>query len=194
MWPGQQWYTDVGKESYGQKDMAKAKRLLKESGYNGEEVVIASNTTYVVMHNASQVFLEQLRDLGVNARLTLTDWATQLKRRRTDGSKDGDYNFWFGGWPLVASGPTQGHLIFSKQLNFANLSQTDPAMEAGWNALKSSKSLSQQMAAIETIQKRQYEMVYLLHLGSIGLLQGWRSDVKGFEPFLMARFFNVWLE
>ena len=32
---------------------------------------------------------------------------------------------------------------------------------------------------------------YLLHFGSIGLLQGWRSDVKGFEPFLMARFFNV---
>jgi peptide/nickel transport system substrate-binding protein len=32
-YPGQAYYTDVGKETYNQKDSAKAKQLLAQSGY-----------------------------------------------------------------------------------------------------------------------------------------------------------------
>lgn len=61
LFPGQKFYTDVGAELYNQKDLERAKALLANAGYNGEKVVIATNSTYDTMYKAALVMSEQMR-------------------------------------------------------------------------------------------------------------------------------------
>ncbi|MBM3518468.1 MAG: ABC transporter substrate-binding protein, partial [Alphaproteobacteria bacterium] len=80
LFPGQEYYTDIGKELYNQKNAARARQLLQEAGYRGEEVIIATNTTYPSHHAAAQVMAEQMKAVGINVKLSVTDWAAQLRR------------------------------------------------------------------------------------------------------------------
>ena len=60
-------------------DPAKAKELLAEAGYpNGFDLTITVPSNYVVHVNAAQVLAEELKAVGVNAKINLVEWATWL--------------------------------------------------------------------------------------------------------------------
>jgi peptide/nickel transport system substrate-binding protein len=189
LFPGQTFYSDVGAELYNQKNVDLAKELLVKAGYNGEKVVIATNSTYDTMYKAALVMSEQMRSAGINVELSVTDWATQLKRRKGPG-----YNYWTGGWPLPASGPVQGMSIFAHALNFNNLPEVDAELEAAWQDLNRADTDDKIRSAVERMQRRVYDQAYLINFGTMDILQGTRSNVKGFVPFPNFRFWNVWLE
>jgi peptide/nickel transport system substrate-binding protein len=163
--------------------------LLANAGYNGEKVVIATNSTYDTMYKAALVMSEQMRAAGINVELSVTDWATQLKRRKGPG-----YNYWTGGWPLPASGPVQGMSIFANDLNFNNLPAVDEQLETAWQDLNRADTDDKIHNAVERMQRRVYDQAYLINFGTMDVLQGTRSKVKGFVPFPNFRFWNVWLE
>lgn len=189
LFPGQKYYTEIGGDLYDQEDVEKARALLEEAGYNGEPVVIATNSTYDTMYKAALVMSEQMRAAGINVELSVTDWATQLKRRKGPG-----YNYWTGGWPLPASGPVQGMSIFAHARNFNNLPEVDPVLEAAWEDLNNADTDAAIMDAVERMQARVYEQAYLINFGTIDILMGTRTDVENFVPFNNLRFWNVWLD
>ncbi|MBI3515968.1 MAG: ABC transporter substrate-binding protein [Proteobacteria bacterium] len=79
--------SDAGAEVFkGKRDVAKAKALLKEAGYNGEKVVILSATDQPLVHNQVLMTTELLRQAGVNVDLQANDW------------RSGGADAWFG-WP-----------------------------------------------------------------------------------------------
>ena len=57
----EKWYTDAGKESYNQNDPDKAKALLKEAGYNGEEITILATRDYEYVYNTAVVMKVSLK-------------------------------------------------------------------------------------------------------------------------------------
>ena len=60
-------------------DPAKAKELLKEAGYpNGFSLTITAPSNYVVHVDAAQVIAEQLKAVGIDAKINLVEWATWL--------------------------------------------------------------------------------------------------------------------
>ena len=60
-------------------DPAKAKALLAEAGYpNGFDLTITVPSNYMVHVNAAQVLAEELKAVGVNAKINLVEWATWL--------------------------------------------------------------------------------------------------------------------
>ena len=60
-------------------DPAKAKELLTEAGYpNGFTLTITVPSNYVVHVNAAQVIAEELKAVGIDARINLVEWATWL--------------------------------------------------------------------------------------------------------------------
>lgn len=189
LFPGQEYYTDVGKELYNQKNAERARQLLREAGYRGEEVIIATNTTYMAMHNAAQVMAEQLKAVGINAKLSVTDWATQLRRRKNPG-----YNYWTGGWPLAESGPVSGMSMFAFALNFNNLPAIDQELENAWQDVSRSPTVEGRKEAVARMQKRVYDQAYIINFGTMDLLQGTRSHVKNFVPFRNFRLYNVYLQ
>ena len=65
--PGGNYYSDVAKDLYNQKNRDKAKRLLAEGGYKNEKVVLLTNREYMYMYNAAVVMQQQLQSAGINA-------------------------------------------------------------------------------------------------------------------------------
>ena len=76
-----QWGTDAGSEYYNQKDADKAKKLMKEAGYNNEPLVLVTTEDYAEMYNATLVVQEQLKQAGFNAEVETYDFSTFMEHR-----------------------------------------------------------------------------------------------------------------
>lgn len=90
------WASDAGSDFYNLNDQEKAKQLLEEAGYNGEEFTLMTTRDYPHMYNASVVIQEQLTNLGMNVKLEVYDWPTLADKR--DNS--------FGEWDAFVNGLT----------------------------------------------------------------------------------------
>ncbi|MED1791405.1 ABC transporter substrate-binding protein [Brevibacillus nitrificans] len=82
------WYSDAGKEEYNQHNLEKAKKLLAESGYKGEEVTILVTRDYPDYYNAAVVAQQQLKEIGLNTKLDVYDWPTMQERRKDEKTWD----------------------------------------------------------------------------------------------------------
>lgn len=79
--PGTVWYTKEGTAPYNEKDVAKAKRLMKEAGYDGEPIRILTSMQYDYLYKMSLVAADQWQKAGFKVDLQVLDWATLLNRR-----------------------------------------------------------------------------------------------------------------
>ncbi len=60
--------SEIGAEPLkGKRDLEKAKQLIKEAGYKGENIVIIDATDQPIVHSQSLLTLEMLKKLGLNA-------------------------------------------------------------------------------------------------------------------------------
>ena len=82
------WYTDEGSDVYNTYDPELAKKLLKEAGYDGEEVVILTSREYANYYNMSVVVQQQLEAVGMKVKLAVTDWSTVLEAREDENRFD----------------------------------------------------------------------------------------------------------
>ena len=57
--------------------------LLKEAGYNNQPVIYLTNQNYGWMYKASQAIAAQWQAMGINAKLEVMDWPSQIKRAQT---------------------------------------------------------------------------------------------------------------
>ncbi len=62
-------------------DLAKAKQLFQQAGYNGEPVIVLDATNVAFMNNSAQLIAGQLQKIGVNAQLATSDWGGVVTRR-----------------------------------------------------------------------------------------------------------------
>lgn len=76
-----QWKTDAGKKVYNQANVEKAKTLLKDAGYNGEQITLLTTKDYAEMYSATIVLQEQLRKLGMNVKVENYDFPTFLESK-----------------------------------------------------------------------------------------------------------------
>ncbi len=80
--PGTPLASDAGMEKLnGKRDLAAAKKLVAESGYKGEKVVIMAPTDFAVINAMAQVTAQVCRDLGLNVDYVATDWGALVQRR-----------------------------------------------------------------------------------------------------------------
>lgn len=86
-------YTDQHTENYLKHDVAKAKQLLKESGYDGKPIKIMFANNFPRYKNIAEISKQQLEAVGFKVELVQYEWATYLE-------KWGNPN----NWDLVAIG------------------------------------------------------------------------------------------
>lgn len=80
------WHNDAGSEYYNQANAEKAKQLLADAGYDGEEITLLTTRDYGEMYTATLVIQEQLRQIGMNVKVENFDFPTFLETKN-DRSK-----------------------------------------------------------------------------------------------------------
>jgi len=82
--PGSPYASDVGLEPLrGPRDLAKARRMLREAGYDGQPIRLMGPTDILAPAVMTQVAADMLRRLEVNLDLALTDWGGVVQRRNS---------------------------------------------------------------------------------------------------------------
>jgi len=193
-YPDRAFYTDAGKETYNIKDKELAKKYLQEAGYNGEPLILLTNQDYTSMYNAALVVSEQLKAVGINAKLDVVDWPTSVNRQLKERT---GWNFFFTGYgtqPALGALATMKFFVPPQTVFYPKNDEQDPDLLKGYADMLSQPDIADRKAAFARMQKTILERVYAVPFGSLTKVQATRANVKGFQPFRIPRFSNVWIE
>ncbi|WP_445659012.1 ABC transporter substrate-binding protein [Achromobacter sp. NCFB-sbj8-Ac1-l] len=84
--------TDAGAAPYAKPDLARARQLLQEAGYQGEKVVLLYPTDHISAP-AVMVMAQNMKKAGINVDLQSMDWASLAARRlKKDPPAQGGWN------------------------------------------------------------------------------------------------------
>lgn len=179
------WHMAAGKEYYNQNDVNRAKALLKEAGYAGEEFVIITCRDYDFMYRAGLALQAQLSRAGMNVKLEVMDWPSQLaKAAGLEG-----WNINCSGWSLRLD-PVGINSGLMSSSSFA-YGYNNPEMEKLLVAGMSAGTVAERRAVYEKVQELLYTDVPVIRVGDMMGLYGWRAEVSGFKPWYIQRYWNV---
>lgn len=184
--------TDAGAVGHKKADLAKAKKLLAESGYKGEKIVIMAPTDINSINQLPLVTAPILRSIGMNIDLQSMDWQTLVGRRaKWDPIDQGGWHIFHTAWgtadmmnPITNAG-VRG---LGKQGGFFGWTE-DPEMEKLRDAYARETDAAKQKELAVAIQKRAYEMVMYVPLGEYFQQSAYRKEVSG---LLQTPAFVLW--
>src|SRR5699024_10917965 len=166
------WATDAGAEGYNQNDPERAKQLLEEAGYDGEEVKIVSTRDYQHYYDSSVVIKEQLENIGMNVSLEVYDWPTLTEIVQESS-----------GWHMRVNGfvfradPTQ---ILYLDSDYAGVAE-DETVDELMKAIETAETEEEAKGKWEELQEYIWtEALPATKLGSYSHLYVLGEDVDGF--------------
>ena len=192
-YPGTTYYSEAGKEAVNQRNPDKARRLLKESGYAGQKVVLMTNKDYPVRYNTAVVMAEQKKAVGINAELLVLDWPTSLQKSL---KATPDWHFFFSGWiTYTAQGGAQTlrPMAEPSAIHMPLDGKVDPAWMADFRETAYGATEDARKAAFARAQKTALETMMVIPFGVMPKVQGIRANVEHYKPFYNPRLYNVWL-
>jgi peptide/nickel transport system substrate-binding protein len=181
------WYSESGKEYYNQKDIEKAKQLLKESGYNGEEVVILTSRDYEHHYNAAVATQQELEKIGMNVKLDVYDWPTLLERR----SDPALYDIFFTGFSTTMT-PHQYTFLDSRAQwpGWTNNKDIDRLLDE----IQAAPTQEEAKALYSELQQIMWEDLPVINLGRNYRVSAYSEKVHGIKQMLGPIFWNVSIE
>jgi peptide/nickel transport system substrate-binding protein len=161
-------------------DVAAAKKLVAESGYKGEKIVIL-DATETALSPHTLVVAQTMRDIGLNVDYQAMDWGT-LSSRRTSKNPVGQ-----GGWSAFLSGPAApdmsepvGHLALRSNCDKAWFGwPCDETIEKLRASFTSAPDLDGRKAIARQIQERAVETVPYVPVGQFWLVRGHQANLTG---------------
>jgi peptide/nickel transport system substrate-binding protein len=192
LFPGTKYYTDAGKEFYNQKNPAKAKRLLAEMGYKGQEIVYIAAPDLQQGYKAAIVVAQQLKDVGINLKMESYDFGTAMGVR---GQQDKWELFHTGQIPEATADPLPWAAWFhsSRKWGFYG----DPKMDELVHRLNQNGQFEKRFEAFKNMQEYMWKSAAFLPLGNYGSFDGYQQYVKTDDiklNFWIPRLWNVWLD
>ena len=184
--------TEAGSEEHRHQDLARAKALLGEAGYKGEKIVLITTGEIPSISALGDVTADNLKKIGVNVELAVSDWGTMVARR---AKKDPPGQ---GGWNLFHT--TVGGTGMSSPLtNFAINSSCGGDNWFGWPCDAKTEELrsayiraadeAPSRAALEALHRHLWEALPDIPVGQYVQPWAWRSNVTG---VLRANLFVFW--
>jgi len=178
------WYSEAGKENYNQNDLEKAKQLVEESTYNGEELTILTTKDYPQQYNLAVVAQQVLESIGVKSKLDVYDWPT-LQERRTDENNFDVFPMTFAVRPTLHQNP----FLDSKAAyaGWTNSEEIDRLL----NEIKSTKDFEEARPFIDELQAEVWEYLPVLKVGNNQDLVAVSEKVSGYETLIGPILWNV---
>jgi len=179
---GTPYASDVGAEPILHHNIAKAKELLKESGYKGEPVVLMDPTDIPLSHNMTLVTAQLMRQIGLNVEVQAMDWSTLTSRRaKQDPPAQGGWNAFHTWWsaadvftPLNNIGVSGG----CKEKAWFGW-PCDAKLEKMRGEWARATSFAKRKQLADEIQKRAYEVVTYIPTGQWFLARAYSSKLDG---------------
>jgi peptide/nickel transport system substrate-binding protein len=162
--------------------MADAKKLLKESGYDGTPVVLMAPTDVVTLRTQPIVAAQLLRQAGFTVNVQAMDWQSVVSRR---GSQKPPQE---GGWNLFFTNVIAADLmnpIVNLQINGKGKKggwfgwPDDAKIEALRDSFARSSSPDEQKAIATAIQTEAYDQVIYIPVGQYRVAASWRKSLSG---------------
>ena len=161
-------------------DLARARALLKESGYDGTKVVILHPTDIQVLSAQASVTSQALKSIGMNVEIQSMDYSTMQARRQKKDPVDK------GGWSIVHSQWSTLDLL-TPVIN-PNLDGRGEIGYMGWSKSDALEKLRDQFAEetdknkkkqiADAVQKLNYEEVIYVPLGGFSKFKGYDAKMK----------------
>lgn len=162
-------------------DVEHAKKLLKESGYDGEKVVILHPTDLPILASHAPITAQALKAIGMNVEIKSLDWTTLLAQRTMKTPVEE------GGWSIFHSSFTSLDLL--SPITNPNLDGRGEEGYVGWSSSEKMETLRDQFAAeddfekkkaiAEEIQALSYETVFYVPIGEYSKYKGYGPKLAG---------------
>lgn len=172
------YFTEAG---FPRIDLAKAKALVKEAGYDGTPVVLLDATENANIHAFTVVANELLKSIGFKTDMQAMDWATVVSRR---ASKE---EVGKGGWSIFISGP--GGLDMMEPVSHLGLRSNCEKAWFGWPcdaevekmraAFADLSDKEQRKMLAQKIQARAAETVPYVPIGVQYQIRAHRANLTG---------------
>lgn len=179
------WHSTAGQELYNRKNVDLARRLLKESGYDGRPIALVTNRDIEWLYRAAVPVKPQLEAIGFKVDLAVGDWPGQIARQ-----KAGDFDMATNGISTRPE-PTGFDYLFRCGASYETYGYCDPEMDRALAAGVREREPERRAQAYAQAQKQFYESVPLVKIGDMFQLDGASKAVKGYRVFFLRRFWNV---
>ena len=192
--PGTPLANDAGLEVLtGPRDLGRAQRLLRESGYANERVVLLSATDLPNLQGLTEVAADLMRRVGFNVDLLAMDWGTQIQRRTNRGPVDaGGFSAFCTTWEgLDTSVPGSHQPLRGNGANAWSGWPTSPRREALRDAWFDATDLATEKRIAEDMQRAVWEEAPFVPLGQLRPQQAYRRSITGVIKGGPALFWNV---
>ncbi|MGH7389150.1 MAG: ABC transporter substrate-binding protein [Candidatus Rokuibacteriota bacterium] len=190
---GGPWESGAGAEALAKPDLARARRLVKASGYDGRPVVVLDPTDYPIAHGAALVTRELMTEAGFTVDLQAMDWsAVAARRARKEPPGQGGWNVLFTWWIAADIVNPAVHVGISGAGGGAWFGWPDHGrMEALRLQWARTMDRERQRALADEIQRLALDEVMYVPFGQWMSPTAYRRAVKGVLQFPAPLFWGV---
>jgi peptide/nickel transport system substrate-binding protein len=190
---GSPYTTRIGAAPMLEHDLTKARQLVKESGYDGQPIVVLQITDRPFLNAAAVVTRQRLESIGFKVILKAMDWSTNLIVRARKEPPDK------GGWNLLHTW-FQASDVINPAVHFA-LSGAGPRAWFGWPSIPEIEKLvsdwvrtsneAKRLQLADEIQRVALSEVAYVPWGEWSQPTAFRTNVQGVLRFVAPLFWNV---
>lgn len=174
-------------------DVAKAKALLAEAGYDGRKVVFLNATDNPINNAATLTMSENFRRAGLNMDVPAMDWATVTQRRNKKEPPEQ------GGWNLFVT--VANALDGSSPLTNLYLASPCENGLAGWPCDQPLEDLRRawweesdpagRAALLEKVSARAFDVLPYINAGQFRTLSAFRANLDGVRATTIPVFWGI---
>lgn len=187
IYPGSPFHTLEGTERYNKPDIAAAKRLIGQSGYNGEKLTFVVDNLRANVDVAT-VLQQRVKDIGVNVDIAVSDWPTVSRV----GFTPQGWHFWTHGFGIEPfEGPAS---VMAPWVNGTSQIAKDPKIDAWASELNAAMDEGRKRQIFTDFQRHMWDHAVAIKAGNYGLFQAATSRLKNFTPYRIPRMWGVTLE
>jgi peptide/nickel transport system substrate-binding protein len=175
-------------------NIAAARRMVSESGYKGEPIILMSPSDIASIKTTSMVAEAMMKQIGLNVQFTSLDWGTMIQRRNSgEPVERGGWSSYTTSWTGLSINTPATHLPLRANGRAASAwwRPTDPEQEKLRDAWFDAPDLAAQKKIAEDIQRRALENVMFAPLGLQFNPTAYRSNLTGFARSGFAVFWGV---
>lgn len=172
------YYSEAGAEAYNLADPDKAKQLLKEAGYQNEEIIILTTRDWKDTYTASLVLQQQLESIGIKVKLKVYDTATLLSTWQSEKDWDLVTVSWAGRATIFQGFWTSGGAPTEKSQKYLD-------------AIKAKPTIEEARKEIDATQQYVWDELPFTLIGHKKQISAISKNLKGYDFNLGPIFYNI---